>query len=149
MEHRLDTYHLRRYVNIIVESTVTSPSLAEMVHHHLDVLFARGTRRGSGNHAPDAEAWYEVHDVDERFIRLLVSDARAYPDSLYRRAQALLRIGVNGALANPDDDQFAHEVFGRTLFRTCPHCGYRCDGWLDYYGHMKLGHWGTPNTWSA
>lgn len=149
MEHRLDTYHLRRYVNIIVESTITSPSLAEMVHHHLDVLFARRTGPATGAHEREAEAWYEIHDVEERFIRLAVSDARAYPDSLYRRGQALLRIGVNGALANPDDDAFAKEVFGRAVFRTCRHCGYRSEGWLDYYGHLKLGHWGTPHAWSA
>lgn len=142
MEHLLDTYHLRRYVNAIVDSTETAPSLAEMVHHHLDVHFDR-TR------TPPFEAWFEVRDARERWLRLRVTDSRVYPDAVYRRGHALLRIGVNGALSSPDDDRFAKEVFGSTTFRTCRRCGYRSDGWLDYYGHLKLEHWGTPDTWSA
>lgn len=142
MEHLLDTYHLRRYVNAIVDSTETSPSLAEMVHHHLEVHFDRRV-------APPFEAWFEVHDAREPWLRLRVTDCRGYPDSLYQKGEALLRIGVNGALSSPEDDQYAQTVFGRSTFRTCRRCGYRSNGWLDYYGHLKLEHWETPDTWSA
>lgn len=142
MEHLLDTYHLRRYVNAIVDSTETSPSLAEMVRHHLEVHFGRRV-------TPPFEVWFEVHDENERWIYLRVTDSRAYPDILYRRGQALLRIGVNGALASLDDDEFARDVFGGPTFRSCRRCGFKADGWLDYYGHLKLEHWGTPDAWSA
>lgn len=134
MEAKLSTYYLRRYINEVVASTETSPSLAELVEHHLDVGFRRQSRS-------PFHAWYEVHDPHERWLMLRVTDARGYPDTVYQRGQALLRIGVNGALASPADEEFAHQVFGSPVFKTCRHCGYGATGWLDYYGHLKLAHW--------
>ena len=142
MEHLLSTYHLRRYINALVESTETSPSLAEMVRHHLSVAHRR-------LQAPPFHVWFEVHDDREPWLRLRVTDSRGYPDSLYQRGEALLRVGVNGALASPDDEAAVQRVFGTTVFRTCRTCGYRATGWLDYYGHLKFEHWATPGTWSA
>ncbi len=142
MDHLLSTYHLRRFVNMLVDSTETSPSLAEMVRHHLSVAFARLK-------TPPFYVWYEVHDDQEPWLRLGVTDGRGYPDAVYRRGEALLRIGVNGALANPDDDLYAQQVFGTPVFRRCRICGYEAKGWLDHYGHLKLEHWSTPDARSA
>lgn len=138
MQAKLSTYHLRRYINALVGSTEYSPSLAEMLHHHLEVAYDR-------QKATPFHLWYEVHDDEEQWIRLHVIDARGYPERLYLRGQALLRIGVNGALASPDDDAFAHHVFGTEVFRTCRYCGYQSPGWFDYYGHLNLEHWGESD----
>lgn len=135
MEANLSTYALRRYVNEVVESTERGPSLAEMVRHHLDVQLDQQAK------TPYA-VWYTVHDARERWIHLRVVDARGYPSSLYRRGQALLRIGVNGALASPDDDAALTDAFGSTVFRTCKTCGFQARSWFEYYGHVKLEHWG-------
>jgi hypothetical protein len=137
MEAQLTTYHFRKYVNEVVESTETSPSLAEMVHHHLEVRLDR-------QHEAPFHVWYVVHDAEERWIRLRVVDARGYPADLYRRGAALLRVGVNGALASPDDEAFLAEAFGSEVFRTCKRCGFKARGWFEYYGHLKLEHWATP-----
>jgi hypothetical protein len=138
MEARLTTYHLRKFVNAVVDSTETSPSLAEMVHHHLEVSL-------DPQREPPFHVWYVVHDDVERWIRLRVVDARGYPDDLYRRGAALLRVGVNGALASPDDDRYLQEAFGSRVFRTCKRCGFQAHGWFEYYGHLKLEHWATPD----
>jgi hypothetical protein len=142
VDARVSTYHLRRYVNEVVESTVTSPSLAEMVRHHLEV-------RRDTQHEPPYHMWYVVHDQRERWIRLRVIDARGYPEDLYRRGEALLRVGVNGALANPDDEAFLSRTFGSQVFRTCKRCGFQAYGWFEYYGHLKLEHWADAEAFEA
>jgi hypothetical protein len=131
---KLTTYHLRRYVNELVEATAHSPSLAEMLREHLEVDYDRQT-------AEPYHVWYAVHDRRERWLTLDVVDARGYPNDLYRRGHALLRVAVNGALASPEDEAFLRTVFGERPFRTCRRCGYRAADWLDYYGHLKLAHW--------
>ncbi len=139
MASQLFTYSLRNFVNQIVESTEYSPSLAEMVQTHLEVDWSRQTR--SPFHAV-----FAVHDKRERFIELRVTDANGYSDDVYRRGRALLRIGVNGALTNPDDEEFAQSVFAQRRFRTCRICGRAFQTWLDYYGHKRLEHWGVDGT---
>ena len=135
MSSRLITYALRNFVNQIVDSTEQSPSLAEMLKKHLEVDWSR-------QGVTPFYVIYAVHDKSERFIELSVTDASGYPDEVYRRGHALLRIAVNGALTSPEDEEFAHAIFAQQQFRSCRVCGERFDTWLAYYGHAKLEHWG-------
>ncbi len=134
MRSQIRTYYLRKLVNQLVDSTMTSPSLAEMVRHHLSVEWVRYPH-------PPYQALYRVHDEREAYWELTVTDARGYPDPVYERGLALLRIGVNGALASSDDESFAQRAFVGQPFRTCPHCQEPFERWLDYYGHIKTTHW--------
>lgn len=138
MHSRLPTYALRRLVNQILQSTEDSPSLAEMIKEHLEVDWSR-------QKASPYYALYAVHNHHERFIEISVFDARGYPDQVYLKGQALLRIGVNGSLANPEDEAFASATFGQRRFRSCPVCHRGFDNWLDYYGHTHLAHWGRSS----
>lgn len=135
MSGRLATYHLRRFINQIVQATEHSPSLAEMVQAHLEVDWSRQA-------TTPFHAIFAVHNKAERFVELQVVDAQGYPDTLYQKGQALLKIGVNGALANASDEAFAQTIFGQTHFRSCRVCGQGFDTWFDYYGHARLEHWG-------
>jgi hypothetical protein len=135
MRAHLATYYLRKWINAIVDSTETSPSLAEMMKEHLEVDWARLK-------APPYEAIYAVHNKKERLIELRVVDARNYLDEVYQRGWALLRIGVNGALVTPEEEEVARSLFATDTFRTCRVCGARFSSWLDYYGHLKLAHFG-------
>jgi len=132
---QVKTYYLRKLVNTIVDGTLTSPSLAEMVHHHLAVEWLRESR------AP-YRAVYTVCDEQEEFVQLTVTDARGYSDPVYERGLALLKIGVNGALVSLEDESYAARTFAGQPFRTCPHCRQPFAHWLDYYGHVKTTHWG-------
>ena len=134
MKNQLMTYYLRRFVNSIVESTLTSPSLAEMVHHHLSVEWTR-------QQYPPYQAWYQVYDEDESYLELAVTDACGYEDAVYMRGLALLKIGVNGALVSPDDESYAAQTFEGRPFRTCRKCPISFSRWLDFYGHVKMSHW--------
>ncbi len=134
MRSQIRTYYLRRFVNSIVDSTLSSPSLAEMVHHHLMVDFSR-------QHNPPYQAFYKVYDDREAYLELSVTDARGYSDPVYERGLALLKIGVNGALVSPDDEQYAARAFAGRPFRTCPYCQQPFSRWLDYYGHIQTNHW--------
>lgn len=134
MHSQVITYYLRNFVNNVVESTLTSPSLAEMVHHHLWVDWKR-------QHHPPYLALYKVYDAQEAFLELAVTDARSYEDAVYERGLALLRIGVNGALATPEDESYAARAFSGRPFRTCPRCLEPFNQWLDFYGHVKTSHW--------
>jgi hypothetical protein len=134
MRTELVTYYLRKFVNHIVDSTLYSPSLAEMVHHHLGVEWTR-------QRVPPYQGVYHVFDDGETYLELHVTDARGYLDHVYLRGLALLRIGVNGALVTPEDETFARSAFAGRPFRTCPHCHQQFDSWLDYYGHAKMAHW--------
>ncbi len=128
---QLTTYALRRWVNQIVDATMASPSLAEMVQHHLDIRWRRlGSRI----------AYYSVQDCDEVYLDLRVVDASGYPDDLYERARALIRVGVNGALLSPADEASVAQWFPNQAFRTCPHCQKPFQSWFDYYGHLHLDH---------
>ncbi len=134
MHSQLKTYYLRKFVNHVVESTLTSPSLAEMLRHHLWVDWTR-------QHYHPYLALYKVYDARESFLELSVTDARGYEDAVFERGLALLKIGVNGALATPDDEQYAERTFEGRPFRTCPRCQTPFARWLDYYGHIKTSHW--------
>lgn len=134
MQSQIETYYFRKLVNHIVDSTLMTPSLAEMVRHHLLVDWTRQLR------APYS-AVYKVYDDRESFLELKVTDARAYPDPVYLRGAALLKIGVNGALMSSDDESFAAQTFQGRPFRTCPHCQSPFLHWLDYYGHISTAHW--------
>ncbi|MBX5467715.1 MAG: hypothetical protein K6U14_09540 [Firmicutes bacterium] len=136
MRAHLRTYYLRKWINAIVESTETSPSLAEMMREHLEVDWARLS-------APPYEAIYAVHNKKERLIELRVVDARSYLDDVYRRGWALLRIGVNGALTTPEEEAEARAIFATDTFRSCRICHARFASWLEYYGHVKLAHLGV------
>lgn len=134
MRSQIGTFAFRRFINAVVDSTETTPSLGEMVHHHLEVDWAR--MKSSHYHALIA-----VHDARERWIELRIDDARVYPDALYERGRALLSIGVNGALVTPEDEDRARQAFRTRVFRTCRTCGERFSSWLDYYAHIKTAHW--------
>lgn len=134
MQSRLRTYYLRQFVNHVVESTLISPSLAEMVHHHLGVDWIRQFH-------PPFQALYKVYDEQEAYLELYVIDARGYDDAVFDRGLALLKIGVNGALVAPDDENHAARAFEGRPFRTCPHCLTPFTHWLEFYGHMKTSHW--------
>ncbi len=133
MRNQLKTTHLRRLVNQLVDSTVVTPSLAEMLRHHLETEWTRLSR-------PPYDAIYHVHDGQETFIELRVLDASAYQDIVYEKGRALLSIGVNGALASPGDEERVNRLFPNHAFRTCPHCHQRFERWFDYYGHIHLDH---------
>lgn len=120
----------------MVASTERTPSLAELVRHHLEVDWSRMSR-------PPFHAMFAVHDTQSRWLELNVVDADSYSDALYRRGRALLCIGVNGALATPQDEERAKNEFGTSVFRTCRLCGDRFETWLSYYGHVKMDHLGT------
>lgn len=134
MHSQLKTYYLRKFVNNVVESTLTSPSLAEMLRHHLWVDWMR-------QHYPPYLALYKIYDAQESFLELSVTDARGYEDAVFEQGLALLKIGVNGALATPDDEQYAERTFEGRPFRICPRCQTPFARWLDYYGHIKTSHW--------
>ena len=134
MNSQLRTYYFRRLVNTIVDSTLSSPSLAEMVHHHLLVDWTR-------EHHPPYRAVYKVFDDGSAYLELSVVDARGYPDHVYERGLALMKIGVNGALVSLEDESFAAKAFEGRPFRTCPYCRAPFARWLDYYGHIKTSHW--------
>lgn len=134
MKSQIRTYYFRKFVNAIVDSTLVSPSLAEMVRHHLWVEWIRERR-------PPYLALYKVYDDQESYLELCVTDARGYGDSVYERALALLKIGVNGALVSSDDESYAAQAFAGRPFRTCPYCHTPYARWLDYYGHIKTSHW--------
>lgn len=134
MQSQLMTYYLRKFVNSVVESTLSSPSLAEMVRHHLWVDFTR-------QHQPPYLALYKVYDSEESYLELSVTDARGYDDTVYERGLALLKIGVNGALVSPDDEHYAQKAFEGRPFRICPRCQTPFARWLDFYGHIKTSHW--------
>jgi len=138
MRSQLITYYLRKFVNQVVDSTLVSPSLAELVQHHLWVEWVR-------QHRPPYQAIYQVFDAQETFLELVVTDAVGYQDEVFQRGLALLRIGVNGALVSPEDEDYARKTFHGQPFRTCPHCGRQFHGWLDYYGHVKIDHWGLAS----
>lgn len=131
---RTRTYYFRNFVNSIVDSTLESPSLAEMVHHHLSVNWVR-------QHHPPYQVIYRIYDDRESFLEVDVTDARGYADRLYIRGLALLKIGVNGALVSPDDESYAEQAFEGRPFRTCPYCRQAFSRWLDFYGHIKTNHW--------
>lgn len=135
MKSAMATYSFKKFINQVVDSTESSPSLAEMVQKHLEVDWSR-------QRISPYWAVFAVHDKRERLLELRVTDARQYLDDVYRRGAALLRIGVNGALVSPEDEEWAHAVFRQETFRTCRQCGARFERWLDYYGHAKLEHWG-------
>lgn len=132
MQSELLTYYFRKFVNHIVESTWSSPSLAEMVRHHLVVDWTRQA-------TPPYAALYQVFDGVETYLEIHVLDARGYEDPIYDRGKALLRIGVNGALVSPDDEAAARRAFAQDVIRTCA-CGEPFSHWLDYYAHRKLDH---------
>ena len=134
MRSQLRTYHLRKFINQIVDSTLMTPSLAEMVRHHLRVNWTR-------EHQAPFLAFYQVFDEQESYLELYVLDSRGYPEPLYERGLALLKIGVNGALASPDDDSYATQAFAGRPFRVCPYCQTPFARWLDFYGHIKTAHW--------
>ncbi len=134
MHNQLRTYYFRKFVNTLVDSTWESPSLAEMVRHHLRVDWTR-------QHQPPYLAMYQVYDEHESFLELWVVDAHGYSDTVYERGLALMRIGVNGALASPEDELGATRMFEGQPFRTCPYCHTPFARWLDYYGHIKTSHW--------
>lgn len=138
MRSQLITYYLRRFVNQIVDSTLSGPSLAEMVNHHLEADWTR-------MHVPPYAAVYKVFDREETFLELRVTDARGYEDRVYDRGCALLKIGVNGALTAPEDEAYARQLFPTQAFRTCPTCKTRFHNWFDYYGHIKLDHLGSAS----
>lgn len=133
MKNQLKTAHLRRLINQLVDSTVLTPSLAEMLRHHLDAEWTRLSR-------PPYSAIYQVHDDQETYIELRVIDASAYQDIVFEKGRALLSIGVNGALLSPEDEARVNRLFPHHSFRTCPHCQMRFDNWFDYYGHIHLNH---------
>lgn len=133
MRAQLRTYYLRKWVNAIVDSTESTPSLGEMVKRHLEVDWARIS------FAP-FEAIYAIHDKNERLLELRVTDAHHYRDQVFRQGEALLRVGVNGIMATPEDEAFARNVFGSETFRTCKVCGQAFGGWFDYFGHIKVEH---------
>ncbi len=137
MQSHLRTYYLRRLVNHLVDATLTSPSLAEMVHHHLSVGWSRASD-------PPYLGAYQVYDERESYVTLVVVDARVYSDALYQSGLALLRIAVNGALASEADESFARDKFPGRPFRTCLSCSQSFMGWLDFYGHIKMEHWEDP-----
>ncbi len=133
MRKMLATYSLRKLVNTLVEASLSSPSLAEMVHHHLDVSW-------TVPRVPTLYPFYRVSDGAVVYWELFVTDHRGYGPLLYQRALALLTIGINGALATPDDEAQAHKLFPARAFRTCPDCHAPFPSWLDYYGHTKIEH---------
>ncbi|HBQ93862.1 MAG: hypothetical protein C7B43_05700 [Sulfobacillus benefaciens] len=130
MRKPLQTYYLRKLINTLVDASLTSPSLAEMVHHHLQVEWIRGRRLSQ----------YRIFDSREVYWELSVIDAHGYTDLLYQQGLALLAIAVNGALVAPSDEERAKQLFPSRAFRTCPYCGQRFHSWLDYYGHYQLDH---------
>ncbi|WP_020376656.1 hypothetical protein [Sulfobacillus thermosulfidooxidans] len=131
MRKPLQTYYLRKLINTLVDATLTSPSLAEMVHHHLQVEWIRGQMLSQ----------YRVFDSrGEVYWELSVIDAHGYTDMLYQQGLALLTIAINGALVTPKDEERAKELFPNRAFRTCPYCHQRFHSWLEYYGHYKLDH---------
>lgn len=134
MQSHLRTYYLRRLVNHLVDATLTSPSLAEMVHHHLSVGWSRASN-------PPYLGAYQVYDERESYITWVVIDARAYSEALYQSGLALLRIAVNGALTSEADASFAHDTFPGQPFRTCQSCARPFMDWLDFYAHIKMEHW--------
>lgn len=134
MYSRIRTYYLRKFVNTIVDSTWTSPSLAELVRHHLSVDWTRQP-------VPPYAVVYRVFDEREDYLALAVTDAPAYLDVVYERGLALLKIGVNGALASIEDETYAERTFKGTPFRTCPRCRQPYARWFDYYGHIRTNHW--------
>ena len=136
MHSQLRTYYFRKFVNTIVDATLMSPSLAELVSHHLSVDWRRQQR-------PPYLAVYQVFDDRESYLELSVTDARGYADPVYERGLALLKIGVNGALVSLEDETYAARAFEGRPFRTCPHCQRPFLRWLDYYGHIKTSHWET------
>lgn len=133
MKSQFVTYYLRKFVNHLVDSTMDSPSLAEIVEHHLTAEWVRMT-------VPPYAVLYKIYDPHEIYMELKVTDGRHYPDEVYERGQALLAIGVNGALTTPEDDAFARKVFRARTFRTCTRCHKAYATWFDYYGHVKLDH---------
>lgn len=139
MKSQLLTYYLRKLINHLVDSTLTGPSLAEMVRHHLTADWVRV-------HLPPYPVIYQVYDRDETFIELRVTDASGYPDDTYEKGCALLKIAVNGALLAPEDEAYARRVFPLTAFRTCPICRLEFGTWFEYYGHVKLDHMAHPLT---
>ncbi len=134
MRTQIRTYYLRKFVNQIVDSTLITPSLAEMVRHHLWVDWTR-------EHQPPFLAVYNVFDDQESYLEIDVVDSRGYPDPVYERGLALLKIGVNGALTSAEDDSFAAKAFAGQPFRVCPYCRAPFARWLDFYGHIKTTHW--------
>lgn len=134
MRSQLRTYYLRKFVNSIVDSTLESPSLAELLRHHLWVDWMRQQH-------PPYHAVYKVYDDHEAYLELQVVDAAGYADPVYFRGLALLKIGVNGALVSPEDESYADRTFEGQPFRTCPYCRQPFPRWLDYYGHIKTNHW--------
>ncbi|MCY0885564.1 MAG: hypothetical protein OWV35_06720, partial [Firmicutes bacterium] len=68
MRAQLGTFALRRFINAVVDSTEVTPSLGEMVHHHLEVDWAR--MKTTPYHA-----LFAVHDSRERWIELRIEDA--------------------------------------------------------------------------
>ncbi len=130
MRKPVQTYYLRRLINTLVDESLTSPSLAEMVHQHLQVEWIRDRRLSQ----------YRIFDSREVYWELSVIDAHGYTDTLYQQGLALLAIAVNGALVAPADEERARKLFPNRAFRTCPHCGQRFHSWLDYYGHYQLDH---------
>ena len=134
MRREFVTYYFRKFVNSVVDSTLISPSLAEMVNHHIWVDFSR-------QHTPPYQALYKAFDRQDCYLEFSITDARGYDNSLYERGLALLKIGVNGALVSPDDESYAQHAFEGRPFRTCQYCGQPFSRWLDFYGHIKTNHW--------
>ena len=130
MRKPLQTYYLRKMINTLVDASLTSPSLAEMVHHHLQVEWVRGQMLSQ----------YRIFDSQEVYWELSVVDAQGYADMLYQQGLALLAIAINGALVTPSDEERAKNLFPNRAFRTCPYCHRKFHSWLDYYGHYKLDH---------
>ena len=135
--YRLNTLRLARWVNHMVDATLTSPSLAEMVGHHLDAAWNRmGTQFGS----------YRIYDSRETYLAVRILDAGGYSDDYYERGRALMSIGVNGALVSPIDEAALVKWFPHQAFRTCPQCQEAFQTWFDYYGHLYLDHFpGGPS----
>ncbi|PSR36214.1 MAG: hypothetical protein C7B44_10235 [Sulfobacillus thermosulfidooxidans] len=133
MKKLLATDALRRLVNTLVDASLTSPSLAEMVHQHLLVEWVPTS-------IPGDYPTYQISADNTIYWELEISDSASHRALLYQQALALLRIGVNGALVTPQEERMAHKLFPMRVFRTCPSCQQPFRSWLDYYGHLKLDH---------
>lgn len=92
---QLTTHGLRRWVNQVVDATITSPSLAEMVCHHVEAHWGRVASR---------TVYYRIEDTAEIYLHLEIVDARGYTDNLFERGRALMGAGINGVLMSPSDE---------------------------------------------
>lgn len=133
MRSQLQTYYLRTLINQLLDSTVTQPSLAEFVQHHLMADWLRLS-------PPAQSSLYIIRDTQEVFMELEVIDSSGYADLVYQRGQVLLQLAVNGILINDEDEAQAQELFPNRPFRTCQYCGLEVKTWFEYYGHVNVDH---------